>query len=355
MRLTCFLGSSAQWGGMETIVSRVVAGLPARYELTVMATSSSVAHRLVAERPGSDVLLLPSISGRQNLLGISRYLSALSRQRTDLLFANLGQLYAGQYALLAAAVARVPAVVAVHGVFPHTHRPVSDPLLGVLMRKTAAFVGVSSHVCRAIESEFGVPPSKIHLIYNGVPCLTGQLVAPRGEGPMVIGAVGRLAWEKGLDVLVRAMAWLPGCRLVLAGAGSWRTSLEQLCREVGVEERVDFVGVVEPSWPEKLGLDVVVVPSRNEGFGLTAVEAMRAGLPVVVSDVGGLPEVLGRHGAVFVPPGDPESLAAALRELADDPERRVQLGRAGRMAVEGRYTVEEMVGTYVRVFDSVVA
>ncbi len=355
VRLSCFLGSPTEWGGMEIVVSRLLAGLPQRYEVTVMAVSPSVAERLVAERPGSNVLLLPSISGKQNLIGICRYISTLSRHRPDMLFANLGQLYAGQYALLAAAVARIPTVVAVHGVFPHKHRPLTDPLLRMLMRHMAAFVGVSSHVCRAIESEFRLPGSRVHLVYNGVPSIEERIPPPRGDGPMVIGAVGRLAWEKGLDVLVRAMASLPDCRLVLAGAGPCRDSLQALSRAVGVSERIDFVGVVESSWPENLGLDVVAVPSRSEGFSLTAVEAMRAGLPVVASDVGVLVEVLGRRGTVFVPPDDPDALARALRELADKPERRAEMGRAARLAVDGRYTVEEMLEKYIRLFDSVVA
>jgi glycosyltransferase involved in cell wall biosynthesis len=354
VRLGCFIGSSAQWGGMETVASRVLAGLPQRYEVTVIAVSAPMAQRLAAQRPGSRVLLLPPISGKQNLLGISRYLTAFSRYRPDVLLAHLGQLYAGQYALFGSAIARIPTLVAVHGVLPHQHRPVSDPLLAMLMRRMAGFVGVSPYVCRAIEEEFGVPVDKIHLVPNGVPDLDGAAQPAPHEGPMVIGAVGRLAWEKGLDVLIRAMALLPKCRLVLAGEGPCRGSLEQLSRAIGVEERVAFVGLVDASWPEALGLDVVAVPSRSEGFGLTGVEAMRAGLPVVASDVGGIAEVLGRDGTVFVPPEDPEALAGALRALAAEPERRAALGRAGQAAVAGRYTVESMLERYRGLLDSLV-
>ncbi|HLI42910.1 MAG TPA: glycosyltransferase [Acidimicrobiales bacterium] len=355
VRLGCFIGSSAQWGGMETVAGRVLAGLPQRYEVTVIAVSAPMAQRLVAQRPGSRVLLLPPISGKKNLLGISRYLTAFSRYRPDVLLAHLGQLYAGQYALLASATARIPTLVAVHGVLPHQHRSLSDPLLAMLMRRMAGFVGVSPYVCRVIEEEFGVPVHKIRLVPNGVPDLDATARPARHEGPMVIGAVGRLAWEKGLDILIRAMASLPDCRLILAGEGPCRGSLEELSRALGVEERVAFVGLVDASWPEALGLDVVAVPSRNEGFGLTGVEAMRAGLPVVASDVGGIAEVLGRHGTVFVPPEDPEALAGALRVLAAEPERRAALGEAARAAIAGRYTVEGMVEGYVGLLDSLVA
>ena len=154
-------------------------------------------------------------------------------------------------------------------------------------------------------------------------------------GTHVVGYVGRLASHKGVDVLLRALPGLDRVTLRIAGAGPDEAALRELAVELGVADRVDFVG----SLPQEQlpgfyrGLDVLVVPSVPtpgwlEQFGRVVVEAMACGVPVVASDTGALPDVVGDAG-LLVPPGDHHALRDCLRALLDDATHRRELAERG--------------------------
>jgi glycosyltransferase involved in cell wall biosynthesis len=152
--------------------------------------------------------------------------------------------------------------------------------------------------------------------------------------------VGRLEPEKGLDILIDALSRVPAVRLVLAGSGGERSSLERLARDFGISGRVGFVGYMPqgrlPSLFEHvdfLVLPSVTTPSFKEPWGLVANEAMNAGLPVLATDAvgavaGGL--VIDGETGLVVPERDVERLAAALTRLASDASLRSRLGAAAR-------------------------
>ncbi|MCU1538557.1 MAG: glycosyltransferase [Humibacillus sp.] len=162
-------------------------------------------------------------------------------------------------------------------------------------------------------------------------------------GPTV-GYAGRLAPEKGVDTLLRAAALVPDLVVRIAGDGPERSALEALAHDLSLDGRVHFVGVVPsaelPSFYRSL--DVLAVPSLTtaswvEQFGRVVLEAMACGTPVVVSDSGALPGVVG-DAALVVPEGDPAALAAALRQAGSDPDTHVRLRSAGlRRAAAGSW------------------
>jgi glycosyltransferase involved in cell wall biosynthesis len=170
--------------------------------------------------------------------------------------------------------------------------------------------------------------------------------APRGAGGPWIGTVSRLSAEKGIDLLLEAFARLaatrPQARLRVVGDGAERERLAQQARALGVADRVEWVGA--RPWDEAVrelaGMDVVVVPSRFEGFGLCALEAMACARPVVAARVGGLPEIVedGRTG-VLAPPGDSTALAAAVSRLLDRPQLGVEMGKRGRRRAETMFSI----------------
>jgi glycosyltransferase involved in cell wall biosynthesis len=145
--------------------------------------------------------------------------------------------------------------------------------------------------------------------------------------------VSRVRHEKGIDVLLDAM---PGERLLVVGDGPDRAALER-------RAPANVVWAGQQPWERAIalmkGMDIVVVPSRFEGFGLAAAEAMAAGKAVVASDVDGLREVVGDAG-VLVPAGDAVALGAALRRLLADPAERAALGRKARERVEQCFVPE---------------
>lgn len=151
--------------------------------------------------------------------------------------------------------------------------------------------------------------------------------------PVIVSAV-RLVPLKGLqDVLTAMTSMDPRVRLLVAGQGPYRQGLMEMAGELGLGQRVAFVGYV-PS--ERLagfyalGRVAVFASQGEEALGLSAAEAAACGLPVVATKVGGLPEVVGRNSGVLVPPKDPPALAAALTVLLEEPELCQVMGRAGR-------------------------
>ena len=175
-------------------------------------------------------------------------------------------------------------------------------------------------------------------------------IAPEAN---VIGTVGRLTGVKRQDRLLRAFAQVRARRhdahLLLVGDGPLRDDLRALAEHLGIAAQVHFAGY--QSQPERYfaAMDVFALTSDSEGMPLAILEAWAAGLPVVASRVGGVPELVS-HGqtGLLCYPEDRADLAKSLHDLLIHRERAAQLGEAGRQAVEARYTLRRMAETYQR-------
>lgn len=173
---------------------------------------------------------------------------------------------------------------------------------------------------------------------------------------IMLGSVARLHPLKQLDAAIRILADRPRWNLALAGQGADEARLRQLANELGVSNRVYFVGEIAP---ERVGaflacLDVFVFPSRAETFGLAAVEAADAGVPVVSNDLPVLREVLSYQGepaALFVDASDTAMLAAAVSWVLEDDAVGETLRQNAR-GLKSRYSVEAMVDDYVRILQN---
>jgi len=175
-----------------------------------------------------------------------------------------------------------------------------------------------------------------------------------------VGYAGGLLPEKGVDLLLEAAAGLPGdWEIRLLGAGGERKNLEDLARRLGIADRVNFLGRF-PShrMPEFYrSLDALVLPSRTtpawkEQFGRVLVEAMSCGVPVIGSDSGAIPSVVGNAGLVF-PEGDVEALRQRLLALMEDTELRKRLATAGRQRVLERFTQAAVAEATVAFYEKV--
>jgi glycosyltransferase involved in cell wall biosynthesis len=193
----------------------------------------------------------------------------------------------------------------------------------------------------------GISSSKIEIIPNGI----DLAMFPRHDyspRPRRIAMIACLREEKRVDVLVAAAATIleryPDAEFLIAGDGTCREALEEQARATGVRHRCRFLGHRDDVPAVLAEADVFVLPSRSEAFPNSIIEAMAAGLPVVASDVGGIPELVedGRTGRL-VPPGDPQALAGALLELLDHPDRVEAFGREGRDRIERSYSFDRMV------------
>ena len=228
---------------------------------------------------------------------------------------------------------------------PHRAAAVRFAYAGAIsLARAARIVTISDYAAAVIAERLGIADTRIRVARCGVEprfFLTelddeavGHAAERHGIVPGAVLSVGALRPHKDQETLVRAVALLPADvapRLVLAGRGPEEPHLRRLAAELGVAERVVFPGFVDdPELPALYrAAAVVAVPSRSEGFGLPALEAMAAGAPLVAARAGALPEIAG-DAALLVPPGDPEALAVAIASIRSSPgpaAARVALGR----------------------------
>lgn len=207
---------------------------------------------------------------------------------------------------------------------------IKHKLLKAGARRGDWVIAVSHAVERYLVTSRKVTQDRISVIYGAI---TPMPIVNPTDKP-TIGTLGKLTQLKGVSTLLRAVALLvpefPHLACVIGGDGPERSLLEQLAVELEIEKRCQFIGEVSNQAKFFEKLMIYVQPSNSETFGLAAGEAMSAGLPVVVSSVGGLPELIGAHQAgLSFPPGDAEALAAQIRKLLTDDELRRTIGTAG--------------------------
>lgn len=219
--------------------------------------------------------------------------------------------------------------------------PVGGPLIGRLegrMIRRAARLSATSAATRALLERIA-PAVPIDMVYAGVP--DDLFTLPRRAEDYLL-YFGRLdVFQKGLDTLLEAFALLarerPALELRIAGRGKDAARVAAMARDLGVEGAVRMLGAVSEADRRALfaGAAVQLMPSRFEGFGMVAAEAMAAGVPLVAAAAGSLPEVVDApRGGVLVPPGDPAALAAAAARLLDDPPARAALSASARLSAE---------------------
>jgi glycosyltransferase involved in cell wall biosynthesis len=244
---------------------------------------------------------------------------------------------AGLVALAVRAVTGVAYVVTIHGADAYTlHGRLTRRLKRRVMSRAAAVLPVSADIARALDLGADAPVLRMGVDTRTIRATVGE----RSPEPGLLVCIGRLADKKGVDVLVDALAQVPGARLEVIGDGPDRPALEERVRRAGLAGRVTFRG--RRSKADVLAAlgraQAVVIPSKvgaggdMEGTPVVLCEAMAAGVPVVASELGGLGECLvdGKTG-LLVPPGDAVALAGALRRVVGGD---VDLDAMGRAAAE---------------------
>jgi glycosyltransferase involved in cell wall biosynthesis len=234
-----------------------------------------------------------------------------------------------------------------------------------VLRKYGRVVAVSDDAKQRLLKA-GVREGKIRLINNGidlrpfdsdVPSLNYDLAQ---QHVPVVGLVGRLAPEKGIDIFLIAAAQvlsqLQGVKFVVAGDGPERSSLEALIDKLGTRASVTMLGRCDDMPSFYASLDVMVSSSRQEGLPIAILEGMASRLPLVATEVGEVPTVIqnGRTG-FLVPAEEPGLLAAAIVDLLRDAALRERLGNAARKLVQEEFSAERMTADYLRVYEEAAA
>lgn len=277
--------------------------------------------------------------------------------------------------VLAAAIARVPVIIeTVHDALP------PPSALDSIMRWLSGrlllthTVAVSGYVARDCVARRFRAQKDVSAIRNGVTLGSSnideqarravrQAVSVPDDAPLIVTAA-RLIDAKGVDILVRSVPAVveaaPATHVMVLGDGPRRAQLENLSASLGVSNRVHFVGQVSETRRYLEAADAFCMPSRSEGLGIAALEAMEVGLPVVAARVGGTPEVVehGTTGLLVVPRLSSKlgleirslDLAQSLVAVLQDPQKAREMGRAGRERVAESFSLEQFVEQYERLY-----
>jgi glycosyltransferase involved in cell wall biosynthesis len=281
----------------------------------------------------------------RELVGKRRIFSRIRRQ-TDIL--HLNRIGCEVDAIAARSVGMRRIVGTLH-VMPGTgaepNHPVRRFIEWLSLRSAARLIAISEAVAEAWARRVRLPRRRFEVIYDGVDletrdqALLRPLEAGAGGRPVII-TTGRLHHLKGIDDLLRAMTKLDSTKeaqayLLIVGDGPARSALERQAVALRLEGRVRFIGQVAEVYSWLATSSIFVSASRYEGMSLSLAEAMACGLPCVVTDSGGMPELVRKSGGgMIVPVGDSAALAGALDAYLSDPEMRKRDGAKARRFAE---------------------
>jgi glycosyltransferase involved in cell wall biosynthesis len=312
----------------------------------------------MAKEIGVNVLVMP-MRHKLDIGTLSRLTEVIKKNRPDLVHthgvrANL----LGRLAAKMAGVNRI--VTTVHSLlvrdYPDFWSRLANSWTERLTRGlTDHFIAVSQGLKNALIAD-GIPENKITVIYNGLdldrfrPCLppgTYRHWLGYEEGVPLVAIVARLHSVKGHSFFLQAAAEvlkvIPRVRFLVVGTGPDEAVLKEMTAKLGLQEVVNFTGFITEIPDLMADMDVLVIPSLWEGFGLTAIEAMTVGLPVVATEVGGLPEVVrpGETG-ILVPSSDVPSLAKGIIWVLQHPKEAAQMAENGRQIVSQQFSSKGM-------------
>ena len=234
-----------------------------------------------------------------------------------------------------------------------------------VLRKYSRVVAVSDEVKQRLLKA-GVRDDTIRMVRNGIDLRPFAGASPSLRDPsapnrsLVIGLVGRLAWEKGVDVFLSAAAVVltefPAATFVVVGEGPDQGKLEQLIDDLKIRGSVSLLGRRDDMPAVYASLDIMVSSSRQEGLPMAILEGMASSLPLVASAVGEVPTVLQEDvTGLLVPAEDVERLAAGILELLRDAAKRKRFGAAARQLIRDEYSAERMTSDYLRVYEEAIA
>jgi glycosyltransferase involved in cell wall biosynthesis len=355
-----YMITRAEHGGAQSHVLELLRGLRNDFDislavgeegfLTDTCRSDSIPVHMIPHlareiRPWSDARALWEI------------VSLLRRERPDLIHAHTWK--AGFLGRLAARFCGVPSIYTVHMWHFGPETPRIWRLFAPGLERAASGWSDRTITVSRWGTDMGrvfrvAEPSRMTVIHSGI-ADSPERARGTSSANARIAMVARFSAFKDHDVLVRAFARVdPSARLMLIGDGPTRRATERLVSEFGIADRVEFTGDRNDVAQLLSSVDIFVLASKFDHFPISILEAMRAGLPVIATNVGGIPELVapGETG-LLVAPRSVEEMTEALAELIDDNPLRVRMGRAGRARYEKLFSFRRMIDLTRAVYSEV--
>ncbi|MDB5266889.1 MAG: hypothetical protein JWN89_704 [Parcubacteria group bacterium] len=361
--------TKSNFGGAQRYVLDLASELKKNgHEVKVLAGGSGP---LISElsAAGVEVISLPSLGRDISLIqDIGSFIfiwKTLMRENPDVFHINSSKI--GGLGALAARMLRIRKVVFTsHGWAFNEERPLYQKLIIKLL---AWFTILLSHTTIAVsektKQDAGFPfiQKKLVVIRNGIGDIAllprdtarEKLLPGIAPGTLLFGAITELHPTKGIDILLKAWAQFKKDHegeLVIIGGGEEKENLEKVSKELGVEHTSHLKGFMLDARTLLSGFDVFLLPSRSEGMPYALLEAGRAGLPIIASRVGGIPEVVTDEvSGLLVPPKGVSQLASALAHLAENRDKRRTLGETLKKHVETDFSLDKMTRDTLHVYE----
>jgi glycosyltransferase involved in cell wall biosynthesis len=367
-----FVIDNLEFGGGERVFTQLINGLSSEhYEICL---ASNPGRDLYQSLINKEVCCIPlDFSKRVNPSLIFKLIKIIKDKKIDIVHGQGAR--AEFYARIAARLAGGTKYVSTIAM------PVEGYDIGLLRksiyfvldrateRYVDRFIVVSDVLENTLIIKHHIPPEKVTKIYNGIEIAhydskttaSHRIRIRDGLGvnkdDILLGALGRMVWQKGFEFLIKCIQDVVKAhreiKVIIVGEGLLKKDLENLCRQLKVEDKTIFAGFRSDIKEILSAVDIVVIPSLLEGFPMLTLEAMAMAKPIVATRIDGITEQItdGVEG-ILVPPREPIALAAAINRIIENKEFARSLGLAARKRVEKEFTVEKMINETENVYHS---
>ena len=357
-----------EFGGAERHILNLAQGVdPAEVEMSILCLFDRPFAE-VAREAGVPSFVLPMRS-KLDFHVVGKMKSAIASYGPDIVHTH--GVRANLLGRLAAAQAVRPVVTTVHSLLPMDYPDPVSRLANSLAERvtrgmTCHFITVSNELRQALLRQ-GIPGDRLTVVHNGVDLArfdpeqaTGRSLSGYPPDAPLVAIIARLHAVKGHRLFLHSakavLAKKPEVRFLVVGGGPDEKALMKMASDLGIDGAVDFLGFVDDIPSLLARLDVLVVASRWEGFGLTAAEALALAVPVVATDVGGLPEIIRPfETGLLVPFGQSQAMADAVIWILEHPAEAREMATRGQAMVRREFTARQMAVRTVEVYRKVVA
>ncbi len=361
MKKVLFVVTKDDVGGAQKYVKELASKLDTKRFIVKIISGGVNGVRFLSNSTQPHLLFI------NDLLALGELFFIFRRERPDIVHLNSSK--AGVVGAISAKLAGVPKVIfTAHGwVFnPDNRLSWLRRNFYIAMHKLAArfqdrIISVSQYDNQlAIKHKIALP-SKLFTVYNGISevpfiakgdarriikKLTG---APVNDESVWVGSVGRLVAEKNYDTLVEAAAKVPEAHFFIIGTGYELSSLKKKIKKLNLENRFSILDVLGPAAPYLKAFDIFALTSIKEGLPYTMLEAMAAGVPLVVTRIGGMTEIADQRGLVM-PGREPEEIARAISYYIGHPEAAAKFSQEAKKFLESNLTLEKMVEATQKIY-----
>lgn len=348
-------------GGTEQVIRQLVTELPSdRFENYIACIDGVIGS--IGEQLQKNGIVISALSRRPGLdLGLVKWLrEVIQKERIDIVHCHQYTPYL--YGWLAATLSRLPVIFTEHGRFyPDRYRYKALLINPVMALTTSSVVAISQATREALAKYEFIPRKKIGVIYNGIKGLVStttdrQILRKRfgiPENSMVFGTVSRLDPVKNQTMMLDAFANFLASQgdgwLLIVGDGPDRQLLEKKSKELAIESRVIFTGFIDFPADYMNCMDIFLLSSHTEGTSMTLLESMSLGIPSIVTNVGGNPEIVSNNETgLLTDANSSREFSSAMNKLYHSREERERLGRNSKKIFIEKFSVNKMIDEYAK-------